>query len=152
MMAWLQPTALDILDIFGPWAAFRSWPMPFKVSLPRGFEPRYLGGVGGCGALGLSITKAQRPKKHSFEPQDPEGQELVLKHRFCALQSALYFGARVWFSIENVMICHVFLAFTYQTGPISAPPSSHLPLAVFASHRKVLQALIHLSHRCVWAP
>lgn len=42
--------------------------MPFKVFLPRGFEPRYLGGVGGCGALGLSITKAQRPKKHSFEP------------------------------------------------------------------------------------
>ena len=64
--------------------------MPFKVSLPRGFEPRYLGGVGGCGALGLSITKAQRPKKHSFEPQDPEGQELVLKHPIlCAAKCSL---------------------------------------------------------------
>ena len=72
MMSWLQPTALNTFD--HDWAS--------KV-LTDAFQGVSAKGVWASVSLpGLVLaapwgsTKAQRPKKHSFEPEDPEGQEL----------------------------------------------------------------------------
>lgn len=85
------------------------------------------------------------PRSIASSPKTQRNRSWPLK-----LETGILYAAKCSLLLRPGMVfnveCHD-LSWSHSC-PTLQPP---LPLAVFASHRKVPQALVHLSHRCVWA-